>query len=406
MLRNTRSRFRRSSALSTVQTADKVIFGKDHLVVLDSLRGVAALSVVLYHVGWNNPLYSLGYVRNSYLMVDVFFVLSGFVISLNYNRRIVDLNSAARFMWLRFWRLYPLHFILVLAFLMIEIAKWIANIGFGVKVNTPAFATNDGWALLSNLLLVQALHLHDGLTFNVPAWSISVEFYAYSVFALLLLITRKLVLAALIVSTASAVTLVAISSRGLDYTYDLGFIRCLFSFFLGVLAHGAYSALHRNLDRPGGRITGKVRQIAATVAVFMVFAVITLLSLKPSPAYDFALPLLAAILITALAIGPTFGVSAFFRLRPIVWLGTVSYSIYMVQTLVNNGVTFIMRHVLHVPTGSLFRDVHQPLLITHALGGAVLVVLFVTAVLSVSHFTFRYIELPFRDWSKKTLSDT
>ncbi len=51
-----------------------------HFLALDSIRGIAALSVVLYHMSWTSVIESQSYVRNSYLMVDLFFVLSGFVI--------------------------------------------------------------------------------------------------------------------------------------------------------------------------------------------------------------------------------------------------------------------------------------------------------------------------------------
>ena len=369
------------------------------------MRGLAALSVVVFHIGWNNPLYSLAYVRNSYLMVDFFFVLSGFVIALNYNSRIVDIASTARFIWLRFWRLYPLHFFLLIVFLMNEIVKWIAHVRFGIEGITPAFGINDGWAFLSNLFLVQALDLQSSLTFNWPAWSISVEFYTYLVFALVLLITRRVMLAAAIISMASAMTLLAIGMKGRDYSYDFGFIRCLLGFFLGVLAYGAYRGLHEKAVLRNASVTMDVRQISAVVAVVAIFAVIVLLSVKPSANYDFALPPLAAVLVTSVAMAPDIGLSRLLRLKPIVWLGTVSYSIYMVQYAVINIGGEIIFHVLKIPVASLPPNSHGPIFMTNSITGGILMIVSVAAVLVLSQFTYTYIEAPFREWSKKARSN-
>src|SRR5580700_6668773 len=92
---------------------------------LESLRGVAALIVVFLHIKWANPLTSLLFFRNGYLMLDLFFVLSGFVICHNYGRKIGNTGDVGHFMFLRFGRLYPLHLFCLIVFLGIEVAKYI-----------------------------------------------------------------------------------------------------------------------------------------------------------------------------------------------------------------------------------------------------------------------------------------
>lgn len=54
--------------------------------------------------------------RNAYLFVDFFFVLSGFVIASTYQERIAGGFSVWRFMLLRLGRLYPLHIAVLVAF--------------------------------------------------------------------------------------------------------------------------------------------------------------------------------------------------------------------------------------------------------------------------------------------------
>jgi peptidoglycan/LPS O-acetylase OafA/YrhL len=84
--------------------------------VLDSWRGICALLVTLFHfpaAGW---LATNGFIRGSYLFVDFFFVLSGFVIAHAYGERLGDGTSFRKFMVTRFGRLFPLHAFMLLAF--------------------------------------------------------------------------------------------------------------------------------------------------------------------------------------------------------------------------------------------------------------------------------------------------
>src|SRR5947199_4414119 len=79
-------------------------------VVLDSWRGIAACLVALFHLDAYSHLYGMPFLRNSWLFVDFFFVLSGFVIAANYQQRLLDGFGVGRFLLLRLGRLYPLHF--------------------------------------------------------------------------------------------------------------------------------------------------------------------------------------------------------------------------------------------------------------------------------------------------------
>ena len=84
---------------------------KSRFSALDGLRGIAALAVVFYHVKFPNHFttYPGLFFRNGYMAVDLFFILSGFVIYANYSGKIYNTASALRFIVLRFFRIYPLH---------------------------------------------------------------------------------------------------------------------------------------------------------------------------------------------------------------------------------------------------------------------------------------------------------
>ncbi len=367
-----------------------------HFVALDSIRGIAALSVVLYHMSWTSVVESQNYVRNSYLMVDLFFVLSGFVIFYAYGDRIKSVLDFSKFMWLRFWRLYPLHFFFLIVWLGIECLKGIMQWRFGHVASNPAFSSNNLSSFIANLFLVQSLHLFKNSTYNYPAWSISVEFYTYILFGILALCcgSRRIVLigAALICSLCLA-ALVLLGPKALTYTSDFGIVRCLAGFFLGVLIFALYQGLrHSTIINSNPRLTGYLPLVA--IAAFVLF-----LQFKSQGFSDLLIYPLSAAVILTIAFAPSDGPMRFLNTTPFAWLGAVSYSIYMVHAAVESGINMVLRVVTHA------KEVQLPLHDTPVLqvGNAVglgLVAITMILVLIISHFTFAWIEKPFRDWSK------
>ncbi len=65
---------------------------------LDSLRGVAATLIVFFHVSWDNHITEFHFFRQAFLFVDLFFILSGFIIATVYGRRIRTSSDFTRFM--------------------------------------------------------------------------------------------------------------------------------------------------------------------------------------------------------------------------------------------------------------------------------------------------------------------
>src|SRR5579872_5807008 len=92
--------------------------------VLDAWRGLAASFVALFHLQAYSHLYELSFLRHSFLFVDFFFVLSGFVITANYRARLLSGFSFWHFMLLRLGRLYPLHIALLVAFVALELVRY------------------------------------------------------------------------------------------------------------------------------------------------------------------------------------------------------------------------------------------------------------------------------------------
>jgi peptidoglycan/LPS O-acetylase OafA/YrhL len=377
---------------------------------LDSLRGIAALIVAIYHIRWMNPFYNWGLIRNGYLMVDFFFVLSGFIIFHSYRHKILNGGNLGRFMWLRAGRLYPLHFVILITFLGIEGLKWIKEFVTGSIGETSAFSINNGSAFLTNLFLVQALGLHHSSTFNSASWSISTEFYTYLIFALVLLFARtslaQITTSIFLVSMSTWIILCA-HKTDLDFTYDYGIFRCVASFFIGVMTYKMYELLSR---RAGTREKGKLSTTIYSMAILA--GIVIFLFGKERGYTDFFLPPFFALLILSITLAPSSLLAGILNLKPLTWLGKVSYSIYMVQAVVLTVFHNILEFIFKVPllsssssdglrTENLVNTTtYQSVGVSTKLHFA-LFCLAVVTILILSHFTYTWIEAPFRNRSKE-----
>ncbi len=92
----------------------------ERFIALDSLRGLAAVAVMLFHIGNFGWLGGFDAIQHAWLLVDFFFVLSGFVIAASYGERLAQGYSGGKFMALRLGRVVPLHAAVVAAFVLAE----------------------------------------------------------------------------------------------------------------------------------------------------------------------------------------------------------------------------------------------------------------------------------------------
>src|SRR5690606_26310905 len=168
---------------------------------IEGLRGVAALLVALFHAyvynRWGGfPAHSK-VLQHAWLFVDLFFVISGFVMATVYSERLETPRSAWAYMVRRFYRLYPLHVVTtaaaLLAVVAVQTAKLVlANLGITVGAEPP-FGVKffDLGLLVAEMLLLQGLGIIRMELHNYPSWSISVEFWLYALFALMTLVLRS-----------------------------------------------------------------------------------------------------------------------------------------------------------------------------------------------------------------------
>ena len=146
---------------------------------LTRIRFFAALWVVLFH--WRTT-WALdvdrytGFFESGRYGVDIFFVLSGFVLAHVYFGKV----RAGRFDYWKFLvarlaRIYPLH---IAVFGFVGLMVLVSSI-LGVEYDKTMFPPGH---ILPNLLLIQAWGFTPGATWNIPAWSISAEWFAYLLF--------------------------------------------------------------------------------------------------------------------------------------------------------------------------------------------------------------------------------
>jgi peptidoglycan/LPS O-acetylase OafA/YrhL len=353
---------------------------------LESIRGLAALLVVIHHVpDWNASIHDVQFIRNCYLLVDLFFVLSGFVIYNAYVDKLRSFPQLVRFQFLRFGRLYPIHLFFLLVFVAIEASKYFAQTKFGLAMpNTTPFKESGWRALIEQIFLVQALGpTGNALTFNSAAWSISVEFYTYLVFGFTVLFSGRLKHVFFLLFVCLSVTLLITKST--FGSTDL--VRCIAGFFIGCLAAMICKRLTMRLPS------------AVSATTFL--ALVAFLALRRNGDFSsltyVTTAVLTAILILSLTASQDGWLHSLLKLKFLTWLGTISYSVYMSHTAVIWAINQVFRVALKRPVLFLDDRMTPQLPFFATLIAYVCVVL---CVLVVSQLTFKLIEEPLRQKSR------
>ncbi len=288
---------------------------------LTGLRGVGAVLVMLHHFYLTLALHHFvpllnGLLLKGYLGVDLFFVLSGFVMAMVYGSWFPGtadgrLRRSGVFFFRRAARLWPLHAVMVL------VLTSVALHGGGLSPRTVA----------ANLLMVQAWGISAEI--NTPAWSVSTECFAYLLFPLCAGTVLRgrggawlgLAMAAGLLAAATAwAPAIGDMRRGqLDIYYNysvLPVLRCLAGFVLGMVAWRVQ----------GSGAVRRVASLAATgpLALAAMFALMLLQS------NDLLIYPLLPVIVVGFHHGRG-GVWRAFAAGPLHQLGVLSYAVYLVH---------------------------------------------------------------------------
>ncbi|CAO3432505.1 acyltransferase family protein [Azospirillum endophyticum] len=310
-----------------------------HLHSLTPLRGIAALWVVLYHYSFQyfpnlHPDSYTHLVQKGYLAVDLFFMLSGFVLTHVYHgtfsRSVGDKYWS--FLRARIARLYPLHLAVLLLFVATALAtRAVEYAATGSFPAIPLKGAESIGALVANLFMLQGLYA-SMLSWNYPAWSISLEFMAYLVFPFALpWVWRAGGRTQVLLAVAALATLGALAWVTQDnlnqWDGPQALLRCLPEFLLGTLLYSAFRS---------GLAASVLSSDLTTAGI-----VLAILMLLHTGGPDLlAVPLFALLILAAVANrGRAAGM---LNVRPLVWLGDVSYSLYLIHGFVEYATTRLL----------------------------------------------------------------
>lgn len=297
---------------------------------ITGLRAFAAAWVVLLHTALLVPILLPEIPVVSRLLgggnlgVDIFFMLSGFIIAYTYLKTLERPQPGAikRFLWLRVARIYPVHLVM----LFVVLAMVVVSTAAGAPPEEGRRFT--ALSFVMNLFMLQAVP--PALAWNDPAWSISTEFAAYLAFPLLAPVLAKvspkralgLLIAILTVGVAMLLIIVYTAHEWPYWSgYALMWSRIAICFPAGILLfviwkHGRKARQDLSWMLPVGLIG------------------ITGATLLSPPAEAIAFPVLAYPCIPLLLIGCASGGGLLGRAlstRLMVWGGKVSYSVYLVH---------------------------------------------------------------------------
>lgn len=346
---------------------------KTRLIALDALRGWSALFVVFYHFAIDPRYDPMGYTHNfftsqAYVFVDLFFVLSGYVIAYNYFDRIKNKKDLYRYIKLRFFRLYPLLFYSVVLYIPIKL--YAMHIGFDFdKVD---YGYKDLFIdAINPLLLINSFPIMaSDAGLNPVSWSVSAEMFSYVIFAGMLLVFQRNKKVIILVISMLLTTWLIYHGR-LNETSDLGFLRGLLGFSLGV--NGFLWRKHFRWSNKMGNLY-----------IIAIFSIMFL-----SAHYDNRLLLLLPYLYTFLIVSFSFAEKKdyLFTNKFSVYLGKISYSVYLNHYLV----LWLLYYV-----GNYVIDYQVSILTT-----LISLVLVVITTLVYSNFTYKYIEKFFMQWVRR-----
>jgi len=360
-------------------------FPREHLEPLTGLRGLAALWVVVFHTCFGEPNGYLpgfhekinwGLGRNVVVQgvyaVDIFFVLSGYILAYVHReqfQKTLKWEQIFDFYFLRLARIYPIHLlVLVLLVGVHEVGIW-----------------NDRVFGLENIVLNSfLLNMWADPSINIPAWSVSAEWFAYLGFPFIIFFLFRV--QHMFLQWLLAIGLMTIYPLGVMYfewtwEWHFGWValyRVFNGFILGCLM---YALQEQCVELK--TLSSSSRWSALLVGVFFVFLVFGLPII-------FVYPLIPFLIV---AVGKSkSGLSHCLSNKLIVVLGTVSFSIYMVHFPVLE----IFRFVLNDVYAALDPSENLVTLWVH-------LVVILISIIAVATLVYTYVEKPSREYFKQKL---
>ena len=343
-------------------------------------RFIAALAIVFFHHHhgiFSTNINLIEVLKEKFnLGVSYFFVLSGFVMMLAYGNKPVI--NAKQYYINRFARIYPLHIFSSILFIVVSV---LISLNY---LDNYHFPTID--IIIKQLLLIQTWFPLDSLTMNIVAWSISVELFFYICFPFLL--NNFIQKYSLIAVSVVIICFWVISQTYMNWFYLSHLVSIYEKFFLmyNPLLHlnqfciglllGKYLVLNHS------KLKGKY-DIAIIIAVLLTVAMIY--CLKNFFVHNGLIAINFVVIISLISINEGL-ITKVFRTKIFIYLGEISFAIYLLQTVVFDLSLKIFK-VIHITNAYLVFFTSLMILIIAA------------------YFSYKYIEIPLKNKIRNKLSN-
>lgn len=347
---------------------------------LTPLRGLAAIWVVVFHFdeflggGQGNGFFnrdSTMLIGNGYLLVDFFFVLSGFVICHVYGDQLAQgfrSSKVRKYLWARFSRLYPLH----LFALLYLFSQFLFFAYF-----SPEY--EEGWSkffkpydFVVYLLLGQSSGVLSNYSWNLPSWSIAAEWWTYILAIFIIPYINKgfskVTYLFWALSIAGLIILVYVGGKGnLDYTLNFGTLRCLFEFTIGLGVYQVYKSI-----KDTQTFWKSDWAFVLAVAASYLFLHLDINDVLVVVCFG------GVILSASLNKGKA---AALLNIKPLKFLGDISYSVYLLQ-------------LFWLLLWRVYLSVNYPDGVTEMSTKLIMLFVLLTLLIINSYLTYRFIEKP------------
>jgi peptidoglycan/LPS O-acetylase OafA/YrhL len=239
-----------SSTLDSPMTGAAVVPEGRVFHTLDALRGTAAIGVMVFHMG---PIFTPIATPGGYLAVDLFFMMSGVVLSHAYEARFRAGMGTLDFMRARLIRLYPLY----LAGALFGIVVALASLRGRNSQNWDPSSLSQAVALaLFFLPNFSARPVNEIFPLNIPCWSLFFEILVNLLFVVFwpLLTSCRLIVVSLLTGAVVGVAIAhtgSIDQGSTGMTFGVGLARTIFGFSVGVLIARHIPRAHRGQNNLG-----------------------------------------------------------------------------------------------------------------------------------------------------------
>jgi len=351
---------------------------------LTGLRGIAAIWVALFHgtgmlaIDPGFPVAIRNVIQCGWVAVDLFFVLSGYVMCYVHlgDFEVLSWSSTWRYWKLRLARIYPAHAVMTLAWLPV---MWMAAVVFPETLTASVKDQFSLSALAAALTLTNGWGLPHSQGWNGVSWSVGSEWFAYLSFPLLafllngtLTMGKSLLLAAVAMAVPFGLAIVVNGGSQFMLPWSWTIVRVETAFVLGMAMY---------------HLSQHIRPAVATMLTIASLLGIAFVTIRAAPGLEIGVLICCfALLISGAAKSRI--ADALFGSRVLTFLGTISYSIYLSHYLV----VVFLRHIFQ----RLIRGTPTPT------QSGILLIVFLAITVAVGYGLFTVIENPMRKILRRT----